>query len=389
MFKKSEAPSESSMLPFRQLFQQVFQTRKGFSLREQMKTKNFYIIILFIAATSISIWLLSNPSPNFHTIVTQTHRQIKNIKSIPENIRNSNTVDLKVDANLLENLGFMDSNTIVISNDAKGQVNLPIIASSIVPGELKSTLMFLHSVRKFHPSRMLLIYDLGLGSSESTQLKKHCNKTRSCMIKKFDYDKYPSHVRSLEIFSYRPLCIQETLREYGAVIWAEPSEHFISGKLSRVLQQAQTIGISAWTIMDSVSALTHPKMFDYFNTKQDNYFFLHAAKASHIVIYNSEKIHKQLMLPWVKCALSEECISPTGAQNSGCKYERKPLFKYSGCHKYDMAALNVILGIIFNFETSMYSAKDEIFGLFLKDTDGRYNWNSTNYVTKTRLIDIR
>lgn len=75
----------------------------------------------------------------------------------------------------------------------------------------------------------------------------------------------------------------------------------------------------------------------------------------------------QIMLPWVKCALLEDCINPTGAQNVGCNFMRKPLFKYSGCHYYDMSALNVILGRVFDFDERAYAAKDAIFGNLIDD----------------------
>ena len=46
---------------------------------------------------------------------------------------------------------------------------------------------------------------------------------------------------------------------------------------------------------------------------------------------------------------------------------RKPLFKYSGCHYYDMSALNVILGRVFDFDERAYAAKDAIFGNLIDD----------------------
>ncbi|KAK0061183.1 hypothetical protein Bpfe_009344 [Biomphalaria pfeifferi] len=85
------------------------------------------------------------------------------------------------------------------------------------------------------------------------------------------------------------------------------------------------------------------------------------------MVFNTEKVSKDVMLPWVKCALMEECISPPGAQDSGCNYFRKPLFKYTGCHKYDMSALNVILGIAFKFDEEPYTNREKLFGNLLDD----------------------
>lgn len=93
----------------------------------------------------------------------------------------------------------------------------------------------------------------------------------------------------------------------------------------------------------------------------------HAVESSHLVIYNTEKIARDLMLPWVKCALLEECISPPGAQNTGCNYFRRPLYKYTGCHRYDMSALNIILGKVFKFDEELYISREKLFGNLLDD----------------------
>ena len=69
------------------------------------------------------------------------------------------------------------------------------------------------------------------------------------------------------------------------------------------------------------------------------------------------------MLPWVQCALTIECIWPTGAQRVGCNYQRKPKYKYSSCHYSEMSALNVILGLMFNHDVTPYTTSKEIFGI--------------------------
>ena len=82
----------------------------------------------------------------------------------------------------------------------------------------------------------------------------------------------------------------------------------------------------------------------------------------HLVIFNTLTIHKELMLPWVQCALTENCIFPRGAQSVGCNFKRRPKYLYTSCHRYDTSALNVILGKIFDGESAYVSA-EEIFGI--------------------------
>lgn len=134
---------------------------------------------------------------------------------------------------------------------------------------------------------------------------------------------------------------------------------FTTSEIRSILNQAEKQGLSSWTINLPTSALTHPRMFDYFNTKQEKFFFHRMIQPNHIVIYNINSIHFGVMFPWVKCALIQSCIAPYGAQNSGCRFDKKPLYRYTGCHRYDASALNVILGLMFDFSSSHYAAMEE------------------------------
>ncbi|CAI9720526.1 Hypothetical predicted protein [Octopus vulgaris] len=363
--------------------------KKGSFLLDPMKTKNFYLVILFAASTIVAIWLLSNPTPNFQTIVKETNKHINSIKNLPSSIKHAKELD-DVDPEYLELLGFRDGSSSRREDDerfpSKENVNLPVIASGVEPGQYKQVIDLLESVHRYLPHSLLILYDLDIDSSENVMLKKHCNNTKSCILTPFDFKRYPSHLKDLSTKSYRPLCIQEILNRYGGVIWADSSEHFITNKMNQSVTQAQTIGLVAWTIKEPTSSLTHPKMFQYFKTKPENYYFHRAVESSHLIVFNLDRIHHELMLPWVRCALTQECISPTGAQNVGCNYQRKPLFRYSGCHRYDMSALNVILGLLFNFNTKHYTARQQVFGVLNKERISGKNLTAPLYISKLRYL---
>lgn len=61
------------------------------------------------------------------------------------------------------------------------------------------------------------------------------------------------------------------------------------------------------------------------------------------------------MLPWVKCALKADCISPPGSKHHGCDFERRPTFLYSGCHRYEMSIFSILVSILYNFDSTKYS----------------------------------
>ncbi|XP_052285948.1 uncharacterized protein LOC127881840 [Dreissena polymorpha] len=345
-----------------------FSAFRGKTLSEQMKTKNFYVLVLFLLATLTSLWILIDPSPNLHTIVSETHRQISNIH-IPTKIRQDKNEMLDVNQKYLDALGMVFSK----SDPARLIVNVskevvlktePVIVVPVLPGAYDEARTFLASVKKFLPGKLVVFWDLGLSGKENNMLRKVCNGTVfNCNVKMFAYNKYPSHVQSHNLGSYVPLCIQESLSLFNVIIWSNPKEYFITKDISGVVAKARETGIAAWTIKDATSSITYFKMFTYFDVTPEQYYFHRAIKTSHLVVFNTEFIKKDVMLPWVKCALVEECISPTGSQNSGgyC-IERKPRYLYSGCHNYEQSALNLILGKSFKFDESPYVVTDKIFG---------------------------
>jgi hypothetical protein len=347
-----------------------------------MKTKNFYVILILVAVSTVALWILSSPSPNLQTIVSKTQSGIKMASSI----QIKEQQELTVDPMYLRWLGLAASSSVSgVSVDAVGNevfslnkvpdilpspkvtTGLPVIASGVKPDLFKESAVLMKSIQSLLPQYKVVMYDLGLSTSEQVLLTKYCNSSWSCEITQFRFDKYPSHVKYLNIQSYRPLCIQEMLNKHGAVIWVDDGYYFVDGNLSLTLTRAKESGIQGWTIKDPTSSFTHLTMFKFFNMDQGSYFFQHSVESSHLAIYNTEKIAKDVMLPWVKCALLEQCISPPGAQNSGCNYFRRPLYKYTGCHRYDMSALNIILGQAFKFDEEPYTCKEKLFGSLLDD----------------------
>lgn len=58
-----------------------------------------------------------------------------------------------------------------------------------------------------------------------------------------------------------------------------------------------------------------------------------------------------------------------GAQSNGCKFNKKPLYRYSGCHGYDESAFNIVLGLTWHLDNSMYSLpSDSSWNIFYKET---------------------
>ncbi len=205
-------------------------------------------------------------------------------------------------------------------------------------------------------------------------MTQFCNTIYSffhSLLRKFEASGYPGHVRNTKTGAFRPILIQRTLRDAGSVLWMDIGERFTAaGKeaIEPYLERARQSGVLTWAMDDQIptSSRTHPKMFAKLGVHSDgsdleNYNFQHMVSLRTLLAYNTQQVRDDLMSPWVRCALSEDCLEPLGAQSSGCRFDKKPQYRYSGCHGYEVAALNVILGQMFRFDETRYVGKQRFF----------------------------
>lgn len=142
------------------------------------------------------------------------------------------------------------------------------------------------------------------------------------------------------------------------MIWIEPPNIIISDVIDEYINKSRENGLVLWPSREPITQMTHPSMFKYFTVKPHDFYFVHMLDTTKMFIVNKEDVHKEIMLPWVKCALKEDCISPPGAQLNGCDFNRKPEFLYSGCHRYESSSFSIITALLFNFDSLKYTADD-------------------------------
>ena len=159
----------------------------------------------------------------------------------------------------------------------------------------------------------------------------------SCFIEEFDpLQFYPAHVHKLHTHAYRPIIIQEVLKNSNSVLWLEIDQRFQSQTSFKDFMTNHTAksGISLWTKDNNVptSSSTHPKMFHYLAKAKksiENFNFQHMVSLKAMLVNNDSNINSKIMKPWITCALIQDCIEPIGAQSTGCRY----LHIYIHCFK--------------------------------------------------------
>jgi len=95
-------------------------------------------------------------------------------------------------------------------------------------------------------------------------------------------------------------------------MFLDPNVRIISPNVSKLFTLYSNKSIVGWETRMATTTLTHPKMFDYFRTPADNFFFLPLVLVNKLIVYNTLDMHQDIMLPWIQCALISECISPIG-----------------------------------------------------------------------------
>lgn len=311
-----------------------------------MKTKSFLLFSTSVFATSIFLILFHSQQPeSIQNIVTQTHQHIKDFK---ENLKDVEERHLVEEERYLSSVGLGEHSVELWQN-----TSVPVLVTYARGDGHAQAVGFVRAVSARLPHTVLL-YNLGLTSHSLAIVSNYCNSSK-CVILEFDLSEYPSHVSDESINAFRPLIIQHALSRVGGVIFAEPWQRWsgTADELKSAWNEVSESGVAAYARRTAVTSLTHPRMFNYFHVALDEFFFIQMLDVSRLIV-SSKPTVQQMMKAWIQCALTLDCIMPIGAQSGGCKFDKKPQYRYSGCHEQDASALSIILGLKFGFNEKKY-----------------------------------
>ncbi|XP_034479562.1 uncharacterized protein LOC117785582 [Drosophila innubila] len=392
-----------------------------------MRTKNLIIIligVIIVTIVFIAFGPAGEPNDSFKHIVVQTHQQLKELQ---ENLRvGSERKKLELEPKYLLLLGFtspLSTNNYDSQHKAQQQqtdkpnsaeragqevnelrqlrgqeygagqqeleqqqeqrnqrkrITTPYngtkanftIVTYVQDGQAASAILLAQNIAAKLPGEYLLIYDLGVSEEQLRSLSAYCNSSR-CAVITYDLSEFPSFVNDQRTHAYRPIVIKDALRRAKSVLFTENYIRIRGGQreLQLLQRRVNDSGVLGWNTPTAVSSRTHPKMFDYFESDAEDFIFLRMVDLDAIFFMDNKFVEEKIMLPWLKCALTLECIDPIGAQSNGCKFNKKPLYRYSGCHGYDASAFNIVLGLTLGLDNSKYSLpSDGAENMFYKET---------------------
>ncbi|CAH3879242.1 unnamed protein product [Pieris brassicae] len=287
----------------------------------------------------------SQPPQSFQSIVSQTHQHIKNFQEQLRDVEERHLVQEERYLSLVGLAGHVElwKNTTV-----------PVLVTHARNDDHALVVAFIGAAQKLPYT--ILVYNLGLKPYSLNVISNYCNSSK-CVVIDFDLTAFPAHVNDESITAFRPLVIQHALSRVGGVVYCSAASRWrgSAAELEATWRGAATsLGVVAWPRRAAVTSLTHPHMFTYFHADVDDFLFVQMLDTSRLVLAACDRL-APLMRPWVQCALTADCIMPVGAQSEGCRFDKKPQYRYSGCHGQDASALSIILGLRSGFEESGYT----------------------------------
>lgn len=227
--------------------------------------------------------------------------------SFQDNLQPTSTEKkLDVDAKYLSILGF-ESTTIYNGT----RLNFSIV-SYVLNGQAASAILLAQNVALKLPQEQLLIYDLGLSLDDSHALNAFCNNSKCTVIQ---YDLSQFNTIDDRQHTFRPLIIKDALTRSKTILFIENNIriHGSSKDINMMRLKAENgSGILGWATRQAVSSRTHPKMFEYFDTEIDLFLFLPMVSMDVVFFVDTVTVTEKILLPWVKCTLTQECIHPIG-----------------------------------------------------------------------------
>lgn len=188
------------------------------------------------------------------------------------------------------------------------------IVTYVQEGQAASAILLAQNIAAKLPSEYLLIYDLGVSEEQLRPLNAYCNNSR-CTVISYDLSEFPSFVNDQRTHAYRPIVIKDALRRAKSILFAENCMRIRGGyrELLQLLQSRVSVsGVLGWNTPTAVSSRTHPKMFDFFESDAEDFIFLRMVDLDAVFFVDSPFVTEKILLPWLKCALTLECIDPIG-----------------------------------------------------------------------------
>ncbi|CAL1529192.1 unnamed protein product [Lymnaea stagnalis] len=232
--------------------------------------------------------------------------------------------------------------------------------------------VFPHMTKNF----TLVFYNLGLTDRERALVVKYCK----CQVFDFPFEKFPSFMRELKCYAWKPVMIKSQVPNANVVVWVDASVRFHkdSTVVQNLITRSRERGVQIGGSGSNSPFRTLASMYHYFGDEPCAYLNLGQAKAT-VGAYHSEHfVQRAVLEPWVACAFNSSCICPTRRFKSGCHMTRQmearvdssatagaPI-EYDLCHRFDQSAISIILHKLYQDKYGLVMVSTKTFSEILR-----------------------
>ena len=160
--------------------------------------------------------------------------------------------------------------------------------------------------------------------------------------------------------SIKYLYVKEVLESAPGMMWMDASFRLQTGNLQPIFDLAVRNGGVVQFIQTRhfMFNATHPGTWEYLVTNPLKLQTTYMYSANSILLYNTEKIYRNILYWWILCALEKECITPTGSGKM-CRIISDSIFVYhKGCHRQDQSSFGTLIANLYHFNETLYSPEN-------------------------------
>ena len=221
-----------------------------------------------------------------------------------------------------------------------------VVLGAISSNHFQEAQDMIATVQMHLPHTKLIIYDLGLTENQHEDVSSYCNVE----LRMFPFENYPPYFKHLRVFAWKPVMVSSVAQEYEVILYGDASLRLCGSVQEMLLPLLREFPFSPGpTSPRPFVTMTREGMLDYlqFNLSRKEGFetLPRAMQGGIFIIWANKMMMDKFLNNWADCAIHEKCIDPKNEQDSRCKWDllQSNPGAYIGCHRFDQAALNVIL----------------------------------------------
>ena len=206
----------------------------------------------------------------------------------------------------------------------------------------------LRTVTECLPETTIIIYDLGL----SRYIQQKLSAYKNVQLRSFPFHANKPYVRNLRNYAWKPLIVKQMATEYDIIMYGDSSVRLVSCNITGALQHLLHFPFLGSPTRSKAVQHAHDGMIRYlqYPRRRSDMKDIASLMGGCWLMWANSEMKRKLISPWAECALNKDCIAPFGSTLHGCN-KREPFDgHYSGCHRYDQSALNLILAREFGLD---------------------------------------